>query len=219
MTRTSAEQTLLTLALMAMVSVLTGCSLLAPSRAPDLKLFALRDDISPAVPAVGGLTVSVSPLRSAAGFAGPRMAYVRNKYQLEYYTQSAWVESPAQMLAPLVVRAVARNGAFGASLLSGSVARSDLQLEAELVQLQQEFDSTPSRVRLTLRVALVSSESRKLLATRVFESVVDAASEDAAGGAAAANVATQQVLTDITDWSGIVAQSENVGRVSSESGH
>ena len=115
-----------------------------------------------------------------------------------------------------MVRAVARNGAFRASLLSGSVARSDLQLEAEVVQLQQEFDSTPSRVRLTLRVALVSSESRKLLATRVFESVVDASSEDAAGGAAAANLATQLVLTDITDWSGGVAKVENVGRVSSD---
>lgn len=201
---------------MGIFSVLNGCSLLAPSRAPDLKLFALRDEVSPAAPSAGALTVSVTALRSAAGFAGPRMAYVRTRYQLEYYTQSAWVESPAQMLAPLVVRAVARNGAFRASMASGSAAQSDLQLEAELVQLQQEFDSTPSRVRLTLRVALVASGSRKLLATRIFESVADASSEDAAGGAAAANVAAHQILTDVADWSAVVAQAENVVRVSSD---
>ena len=200
---------LVTFALLAVVGLLDGCSLFKPSHAPELKLFTLDDDISPPGTSDGTLTVIVKPLRSAAGFASPRIAYVRSEHQLAYYTQSAWVESPADMLAPLLVRAIARTGAFHASLPPGSTARSDLQLEAEVLRLQQEFATLPSRVRLTLRVSLVASASRRVLATRLFESVADAQSEDASGGVAAANLATRKVLTAVADWSATVAQAEH----------
>lgn len=218
-TRGSVGRAGITLALLAMVGVLSACSLLAPSRTPEIRLFTLDDDILPAGTPRGALTVTVVPLRSAAGFDSPRMAYVLAEHQLAYFTQSAWVESPADMLAPLLVRAVVRNGVFRASVSPGSTARSDVQLESELLLLQQEFDQHPSRVRLAVRVSLVANAGRRILATRVFQSVADADSEDAAGGVAAANLAARQLVTDIADWSGMVAVAEHSKHPGNETGH
>ena len=88
----------------------------------------------------------------------------------------------------------------------GSRARSDVQMEVEILRLQQEFDGLPSRVRFTLRVGLVASADRRVLATREFESIVASSSEDARGGVVAANLATRRVLADVANWSGTVAQ-------------
>ena len=193
--------------LCAMLGLLGGCAMLTPSRVPEIKLYMLDgDDTPPAVAASGSLTVTVNPPRAAAGFDSPRMVYVRAEHQLEYFAQSAWVESPADMLAPLLVRAIARQGAFRASMSPGSRARSDVQMEVEILRLQQEFDGLPSRVRFTLRVGLVASADRRVLATREFESIVASSSEDARGGVVAANLATRRVLADVANWSGTVAQ-------------
>ena len=217
--RSLARWSVATLALVATIGVLTACSLMAPSRMPDMKLYTLDGDPSPPGKSEGTLTVSVAPLRSASGFDSPRMAYVRSEHQLEYYTQSAWVESPADMLAPILVRAVVHNGAFRASVAAGGTAQSDLRLEAEVLLFQQEFDSTPSRARLKLRVTLVANAGRRLLATRVFESVADARSADAAGGVGAANLAALQLVSDIADWSGTVARTEFTRQSSAASSH
>ena len=196
-----------TLALVAILGLLGGCKMLAPSHIPEMEFFVLDDDITaPAALAAGTLILTVNPPRAAAGFDSPRIVYVRHQHQLEYFAHSAWVDSPADMLAPLLVRAIARGGAFRASLSPGSTARSDLQMEVEIVRLQQEFDGLPSRVRLTLRVGLVASADRQVLATREFESVVASRSEDARGGVAAANLAARQLLADIGGWSDTLAQ-------------
>ena len=139
----------------------------------------------------------VNPPQASAGFDSQRIIYVRKAHQLEYFAHSEWVDTPARMLAPLIVAAVDKSGAFRAVVSTPSAAAGDLRLDTEIVRLQHEFGSTPSRVRLTLRATLTDNATRQVLARIDFDSVADAASEDAYGGVVAANHATRVVLQSL----------------------
>ena len=182
------------------LALLAACSALAPSKLELPHRYAL--DRTPLIAASAitarGLVLMVRPPRAAAGFDTVHMIYSRNRHELEYFAHSEWVESPARMLAPLLVAALTDGGAFRAVLASGSAARGDLWLETEILHLQQEFDKSPSTARFALRAELIDAHTRGLLAWREFDISVPAASDSPQGGVMAANQAVQTALTELT---------------------
>ena len=190
------------------IALLAGCaSGLLPKPQAEPTLFLL-DDAAWAQPTGGAVTPTygsprtlvVDPPRAAAGFDGRNIAYVRRAHELEYFAQSQWVDTPSHMLAPLMVRALQRSGAFTAVLQSPSAAVGALRLETELVRLQQDFTQTPSQVRLTLRAVLVETATRRVISWRELETRTVAAKDDAYGGAVAANRAVQTLMVELVDF-------------------
>jgi cholesterol transport system auxiliary component len=185
-----------------LVMVAGACSALRPAATPSPSFYALQG-----APAAAGRaaapapstapTLIVNPPHAAAGFDSPHIMYVREAHKLEYFAHSEWVDTPARMLAPLLVAAIETSGAFRAAVLTPSAAAGELRLDTEIVRLQQEFGSPPSRVRFTLRAYLVEDKTRRVLAWREFEAAVPAASDDPYGGVVAANRAVQTVLEDL----------------------
>ncbi len=182
---------------------LGACGTLRPAAAPNPAFYAL-DSAQRAAPAAGATTAPaaaptlvVNPPHAAAGFDSPRIIYVRQNHKLEYFAHNEWVDPPARMLAPLLVAALENSGAFRAVVLTPSAAAGDLRLDTEIIRLQHEFQTQPSRVRFTLRAYLVDDKTRRVLAWREFEAVVPAASEDPYGGVVAANRAVQTVLENL----------------------
>lgn len=179
-------------------ALLAGCTggLLPTPPAPPA-LFTLDDPRAAATaaraPLAGAPVLLVLAPRPAAGYDGSAMVYQRAPQQLERFAFHAWVEPPAQMLAPLLVRALQDSGAFRAVLLAPSAAAGAWRLETELIRLHQDFGPRPSQVRLTLRAVLLDSNSREVIAWREFDQTVPAASDDPAGGVAAARQAAQQL--------------------------
>ena len=182
------------------VIVLCGCSALTPSSSPHSTQYSLDAAPStvmakttpPAAP-----TLVVSPPYAAAGFDSPRMMYVRQAHKLEYFAHNEWTDTPARMLAPLIAAAAARSGAFRAVVTAPSTAAADLRLDTEVGGLQQEFLGNPSRVRFTLRANIVDSATRRVIASREFEAVAPAPSENPYGGVVAANEAVRAVLAEL----------------------
>ena len=152
------------------------------------------------VSAKSATTLLVSPTRAHPGFDTPRMAYVREANRLEYYAYHRWVEAPARMLTPLIAQSLEANGSFGAVVQSPASVRGNLRLDTELVNFIQDFTQKPSRLRMTLRAQLVDLASGAVLGTRTFESQINASAEAAPGGAAAANLATAEILSQLTEW-------------------
>ena len=182
---------------------LCGCQALQPvvSTSPTVyALSAARDSVAPTQPASTGLTLIVSPPHAAAGFDSQRIMYVRKADQLEYFAHNQWVDTPARMLAPLVVASIGSSGAFRAVVNTPSPATGELRLDTEILQLQHEFLGTPSRVRFALRAYLVESATRQVIASRQFEVTVPAASEDPHGGVVAASLAVQSVLAGLATF-------------------
>ena len=181
-----------------------GCSAIRPKATPQPAFYSLDSGKveSRSNPALSptALTLIVNPPHAASGFDSQRILYVRTDHQLEYFAHSEWVDTPARMLAPLIVGAVERSGAYRAVVLTPSAAAGDLRLDSEIVRLQHEFGSQPSRVRFTLRAYLVDNSTRRVLVRREFDATESSPSEDPYGGVIAANLAVQKVLQQLAEF-------------------
>jgi cholesterol transport system auxiliary component len=192
-----------------------GCGLLSPTATPQPSFYSLdgaRIEVGAATRAPATLsqtapTLIVNPPHAATGFDSQRIIYVRQAHKLEYYAHNEWADTPARMLAPLLVAAVENTGAFRAVVLTPSAAAGDLRLDTEIIRLQHEVRSQPSRVRFTLRAYLVDDKTRRVLAWREFDAAAPAASEDPYGGVVAANRAVQTVLEELSAFCAEAARS------------
>jgi len=192
------------------VLALGACSLLRPTTTPAPTVYSLDNAPSatplPALAAVSAqttaatLTLIINPPQAAAGFDSQRIIYVREPHKLDYFAHSQWVDPPARMLGPLLLAAIERSGAFRAVVLTPGAAAGDLRLDTEIIRLQHEFQTQPSRVRFTLRATLVENKTRHVLAGREFEAVAPASSDDPYGGVVAANQAVQTVLENLAQF-------------------
>ena len=111
---------------LAATSGLAGCGSLLPKPPPAPAQFAL-DDPAPAatsapMPPASGPTLIVGMPRAAAGFDTRRIVYLRQPHELEAFAYHQWVDTPAQMLAPLIAQAIERSGAFRAVLRAPTAA-------------------------------------------------------------------------------------------------
>lgn len=188
------------LAAAGLLVVSAACSNLLPASTPPSAFYALEGTSSkdpPAPTASAAPTLLVSPPRAAPGFDSQHMIYRRAAHQVEYFAHSEWVDTPARMLAPLLVARLQQQGAFRAVVLTPSSALGELRLDSEILRLQQDFSSQPSRVELTLRAYLVDNTTRQVLAWREFSASRAAASDDAMGGVGAANAAIAAVLSEL----------------------
>jgi cholesterol transport system auxiliary component len=180
-----------------------GCGALFPTTTTPQPSFYSLDSARVAAPTAAPAaapTLIVNPPHAAAGFDSSRIIYVRETHKLEYFSRNEWVDTPARMLAPLIVAAVENSGTFRAVVLTPSAAAGDLRLDTEIVRLQHDFSSQPSRVRFTLRAYIVDNTTRRVLASREFDETVAAASKDPYGGVVAANRAVQNVLEHLASF-------------------
>jgi cholesterol transport system auxiliary component len=149
---------------------------------------------TPREAAAGAPALVVAVPRAAPGYDSTRIVYVRHAQELETFAFHEWVDTPARMLAPLLVRALQGSGAFRAVLQAPSAASGALQLETEVIRLQQDFGTRPSHVRRTLRAVLLDSATRQVIAWREFDENVEAAGDDPVAGVVAAQQATRRAL-------------------------
>lgn len=189
----------------ALTMLLTGCSAFLPAAVTPPRLFSLDDRTLATKPATGlpqpvartARTLAIAAPRAAAGFDSRHIMYVRTPHQLEYFAHSDWVDTPARMIAPRIVSAIARGGAFRAVGPSASGMAGDWRLETELTRLQQEFATGPSTVRLTLSAYLLDNATNQVLASRVFDETEPAESDDPYGGVVAAGRVVQRVTEQL----------------------
>jgi cholesterol transport system auxiliary component len=190
------------------LAINAGCGALFPKAAVQSSFYTL--DSAPAVPRVEissvsrGLTQAptliINPPSAASGFDSTHIIYAHGSHTHEYFAHSEWVDTPARMLAPLIVAAIERRGGFRAVLPAPSAAAGDLRLDTQIMRLVQDFVDKPSRVRFTLRAYMVDDATRRVIAWREFNETVAAESEDPYGGVVAANRAVQIVLEKLAEF-------------------
>lgn len=147
-----------------------------------------------------GPVLIVAVPRAAPGHGGMSMVYTRRPHELASFAFHEWIDTPARMLAPLLVRSIQATGAFRAVLLAPSAAEGQWRLETELLRLQHDFTRSPSQVRLTLRAVLVDSATRRVIAGREFDEIVPAATDDPVGGVHAARQSAQRLRTALANF-------------------
>jgi len=181
--------------------LLTSCSALRAPQREAAQLYLL--DASAAIrqsPIQRNLVLAVSMPRASAGFDTPQMAYQQRDHQLQYFAVNRWLDTPARMLEPLLLQALEQSRGFSAVVRTPSMVTADVRLDTELLRLQQDFSSHPSRVQLSLRVQLIDVSAKRVLASKIFAVVEDAPSDDARGGVIAANRLLQQLLGQVAEF-------------------
>ena len=194
--------------------LVAGCSLLPSNPSPAPSLFTLNpifSSESAGAPSQAAPVIAIAPPEARAGFDGRRMAYVTRPFELKYFARHQWVEPPARLLEPLLELAFERGGRLR-PLPSGRGATSALRLETEIVVLQQEFDTRPSRLRFGLRALLLEPVAGRVIATTELEVLEAAESDDAYGGVVAANRAIGRALEQLEVWCEGQLSRDSVGR-------
>lgn len=178
---------------------LGACSSLLPKPTPAPSLHLLTGGVPTplGVSRSGQASLRINPPQAAAGFDSRRIIYLREPQRLNYFARHEWADTPARMLAPLLLAAWDAGGQFRVVLGAHSAGSAEFSLDTEVIRLQQDFSQSPSQVRLSLRASLLDNATRRVLASREFDARVAAPSEDADGGVIAANRAVQQVLNEL----------------------
>lgn len=184
------------------IVLLGGCSTLLPPAPPPDNLYLLEAKLAPndvrTAPPKRDLVLAVSTPRARAGFDTVQMVWVRQMHELHVYSRNRWADTPARMLAPLLVRALERSGVFHAVVPTPSAVSATLRLDTELVRLQQDFSVQPSRVQLMLNAQLIDLRTQQVIASTELDETEDAATDDAYGGVRAANRALERLLTRLS---------------------
>jgi cholesterol transport system auxiliary component len=186
------------------VAMLAACSCtLLPKPAPPAARYILDAGMPASAPrqaVAGAPSIAVEAPRAAPGYGSRHMVYMRRPAEIEAFAFHEWVDAPARLLEPMLVRALQDSGGFSVVLHAPSAAASGWRLETELLRLHQDFSVRPSQVRLVLRAVLVDSASRRAMAWREFDVSVPAASEGPVAGALAAQTAAQAVVLAVATF-------------------
>lgn len=183
------------------VLLLAGCTGLSAQQVASQTIYVLEAQRATKPAQVKrNIVLAVSVPQARPGFDTPQMTYVRQPHELDYFVTSRWADTPAHMLGPLLVQAMEQTGSFRAVVQRPGAVPADVRLDTELIRLQHDFVTRPSRVQLTLRAQLIDVRGQQVLAVKQFDEVENAASDNAYGGVTAANRAVQRMLDQLADF-------------------
>jgi cholesterol transport system auxiliary component len=146
------------------------------------------------------MVLAVSMPRAWSGFDTTQIAYLRQPNELDYFAVNRWADTPARMLEPLLVQALEQTRSFRAIVRAPGAVPANVRLDTELVRLQQDFGTRPSRVEITLRAQLIDVADKRVLAVKLFDETENAVSDNAYGGVITANRLLQRVLDQLSDF-------------------
>ena len=181
--------------------LLAGCTGLHAPQVEDSRIYVL-DAQAPAktVQIKQDLVLAVSMPRARPGFDTSRIAYLRQPHELDYFVVNRWADTPARMLEPLLLQTLEQSGSFRAIVRAPGVVPANIRLDTELVRLQQDFGTQPSKVQITLRAQLIDMNDQRVLAVKLFDETENAVSDNAYGGVITANRLLQRVLDQLSDF-------------------
>jgi cholesterol transport system auxiliary component len=142
-------------------------------------------------------TIWVALPEAGAIYSSTEMAYTKQEYQVGYFVKNSWVETPAQMLQPLIVQTLQNTHAFHAINSSQAMGSYDYVLNTQILKFEQDFTQSQSVFRLTLRVQLVRAIGNHVIRTKEITVVEPAPQNTPYGGVIAANRAAASALVAI----------------------
>ena len=199
----------LRIVVLVMPALVAGCSALPSPKIEEPVLHVL--DARPAIPrapVTRDVVLEVGVPRAAPGFDTTALLYVQKPFVLDAFATHRWADAPAHMIGPPLMRALEQTGYFRALVPAPAGVPADLRLDTELIRLQQNFTTRPSRVELSLRFRLLDLRARRVVGARLVDVDVDAPSDNPDGGVVAANTALANALAQAVAFA--VAAAEDV---------
>lgn len=178
---------------------LAGCALFK-EKTPEVKTYTLSPaQMSSHTQGKNGSLLISTPVASP-GYDTAHMVYVKRPYQLQNFTENAWVAPPAQLLLPLLEQSFKNRGCFRTVSTAPFAGEANYMLNTQLLKLQQVFYENYSEVQLVMDATLIDNLSHESMAHRRFTATVAASQNAPYAGVVAANQAAARVLRQIVDF-------------------
>lgn len=180
---------------------LTSCSLLSPVKTKPASAYEI-DQIPTYVPQKKKHAVNILVLLpdEVTAYNTTSMAYTLRPYEISYYSQSRWSETPAQMLLPLLVQTLQKTNYFQAVLTPPFGGKYDYTLVTQILRLEQDFTHTPAALVFVVRAQLNQISSDRMIATKEIRVVQPMMRNDAYSGVVAANQAVEKILKQMAEF-------------------
>ncbi len=127
-----------------------------------------------------------------------QMLYTNQPYNIHAFAHNAWIEPPTEMLLPIMIEYL--QNYFAIITVPSISANADYTLETQLITLQQNFLTKPSRIELIVKITLIKMNNNNVLATRIIRKIVPCAHDTPYGGVLAANIATKGFLKELLQF-------------------
>ncbi|RFU47166.1 ABC-type transport auxiliary lipoprotein family protein [Paraburkholderia sp. DHOC27] len=183
-------------------ALLATCTVLAACAGPQ-PMADTRYDLGP--PPAPAASAHMPPVKVLEVTAPQTLGSDKLVYRLSYadaqqmasYANSHWTMAPAELLTQRLRNTLSQSG----MVLTGADGISAPVLKVDLSEFEQVFDSqTQSHAQVSARATLM--HHGKLLAQQTFTASAPANTADAAGGARALAVASDDLVAQIATWLG-----------------
>ncbi|MDP3560491.1 MAG: ABC-type transport auxiliary lipoprotein family protein [Legionellaceae bacterium] len=142
----------------------------------------------------------INKTQALSSLSDSSMFYISKPYTLMPFAHNAWIMPPAEMISPLLTRSVQDSHIFRAVTSDTSLNSCEYRLDSTLLTLQQDFRQKPSTLQLSVSITLVSMSQNRLIASQVFQESVPCPKDSPLGGAIAANIATEHLTRDVSQF-------------------
>jgi len=146
------------------------------------------------------LILSVRTPQTNYAYNSTQMAYATEGYKINYFAKNSWAATPSQMLLPLMVQTLQNTQAFSAVIPQSVYGHTDLILDTQILQLQQDFTQQTGQLHLVIRAQLSNVNSQRILATQEFIVTEPIAKNNPSAGVTAANRATNKFLQQLAEF-------------------
>jgi len=180
--------------------LLSACSLFSPVKLGNESAYNV--DTIPSVPVERKSSTSILVLMPEANpaYNTTQMAYTKTPHQIAYFAQNRWIETPSQMLLPLIVQTLQRTKHFHAVVFPPFNGRYDYLMNTQVLEFQQDYTRMPATFKIKVLVQLIRAVTGQVVAVRIISSSAPIVPESPYNGVLAANRATSIVLRDIAEF-------------------
>jgi len=129
-----------------------------------------------------------------------RMAYTNKPYQVQYFSENQWAETPSQMLQPLIIQTLINTRQFKSVVAPPYIGAYQYVLSTQIVRFDQDFMCKPHTFTLVVRANLNRMSTNQLIAAKEYVVRVPIRNQSPYSGVVAANAASRQFLQDIATF-------------------
>lgn len=182
--------------------LLSSCSVFGPVNPPDDKRYTIS-----AMP-VGfkpmrhtGAILLVTQPETSGIYNTTNMAYTVKPYQVSYYSQNQWAETPSQMVLPILAQSLEKTGAFKAVVVAPYLGKYDYVLNTQIIKIQQNYlNNSQGYFELVIQAQLVRVSNGATIATKQFSVNTLIGAPSPYNGVLAANEAMARALIQICQF-------------------
>ena len=182
------------------LSLFSGCALLSPVKIETKKNVLNKVTIDVPSEKTRPATLLVLAPETNAIYDTTQMAYTTEAYQIGYFSQNEWAETPSQMIQPLIVQTIRNTRYFSEVVSPPHFGRHTFALRTEIQELKQDFTSDPATLQLAMRFDLSREATNKVTATKELSVQEPMREKTPYAGVVAANDALAKLLRELAKF-------------------